>query len=296
MGLIKMDNFDLWLLSLAQLACFDNEGGDNGGGAGDDGGAAGGDEGAAAAAAAAGATDQKIFHLTQTELNEYLAKNKRGLQDKVATLETSYKQLLENRNLAEQTREELQAQLEDFQAKWRTKDQQIEFEKKKAAEKYENELKSAKEAADKYERLFTEGTIERAIKDAASKHDGFKGDGYNQFVAVLRPKTKMVEEVDDAGHRTGRFVPQVEVYVKNEVSGQQERQLKTPDEAVLDMKNNPEQYGNMFTLNVVRGIGEGTAIGNTPIQGKVDPSRIKIDDFMKLRKEEAGRKALGLTR
>lgn len=240
---------------------------------------------------AAKPVDPKVLTFTQDELNKKMAENKRSLQKQLKTLESNYAKLLENQSLTDATRQALEEDLENVRKSQRTEKQQMEIESKRAAEKHQNELKQTQEKADKYEKLFRESTVERAITDAAAKHEAYNP---SQFISLLSPKTKLVEEVDAANQRTGRLVPMVEVYVKNENTDTYEPALKTPEQAIEDMKGNLSEYGNMFRPNVVRGIGEGTSPTSNGTPGRVDARRLDPKDYMEMRKTAAGRRALGL--
>ena len=121
----------------------------------------------------------------------------------------------------------------------------------RAAEKHERELNSMAGQRDYYRQLFEESTISRAIADAAAKHEAYD---VGQFVALLSPKTKIVEEVSSGGEKTGNLVPKVEIEQKNE-AGEIVTLLKTPEGAIEGMKDDVERYGNLFRSNVTRGIG-----------------------------------------
>lgn len=280
------------LFHLAELTCFDNEGD-----AGDDAvaaaavaaeAAAKAAEEAAAAEAAAKTSkgDEKKFN--QQQVNEMVGKRNKVLQDKFVALEGTYTQLLEQTNLSKGVREQLEADLEAVQAEMRTKEQQIEFDKKKASEKFQTDLDASNEDRQKWQSLYEQSTIERAITDAAISNDGFNG---NDFIAHLGPRSKVVDELDSEGVKTGRLVPRVSWEVSNPDTQEVTVVLKSPEEVVKLMK---ETHGNLFKSNVAKGVGEGTAAGKTPTTGVIDHSKISTEEYMALSKTDEGRARLGL--
>ena len=282
---MKYDTF------LSELTCFEN------GDAADAAAAAAAADPAAAAAdaaaAAAAAGDPKPADKTfnQDDVNKMVGTRNKALQDKFVALEGNYKELLEQTNLTDAARQKLQGDLEAVQAEMRTKEQQVEFERKKNAEKFESDISAANEERVRWKTLYETSTIERAIKDAASRSDGFNGD---DFIAHLGPKAKVVEEVDSVGEKTGRLVPRIEWETKSD-TGEITMVLKSPQDVIDLMKETP-LYGNLFKSNVAKGVGEGTAPGQVSPVGKINQERISTADFMKMRNDPEARKRMGLSR
>jgi len=274
------------LLFELELTYFDNEGE----GEGD---AVSKAEAAAAAAekavkdANAGDSEAKF---TQEQVNEMMGKRTKALNEKLTNLETTYTELLEQTTLTKTAREKLQADLKQVQQEMRTKEQQIEFEKKEAEKRYETDLGAAHEAKEYYQNLYETSTIHRAISDAAMEHEGFRAE---DFIAHLGPKSKVVEEIDSNGEKTGRLVPRIEWQVTNEDTKEVTLVLKSPNEVVELMK---ETNPNLFKSNVAKGVGEGTAAGTQSAAGPVNQQRITTEEFMRLRKDPDARRRMGMTR
>lgn len=229
---------------------------------------------------------------SQEDVDKIVTKRNKAVRGQLQKMEQNYQKLLEQQNLNDEQRAQLETDLENIQAQLRTKEQQLEYEKKKASEKHQMEIKQTAEQRDYYKSLYETSTIERAITDAAVKHDGYNP---SQFVAFLREKSKMVEEIDTTGNKTGRLVPRIEWEVADEATGQRERVLKAPDEVVELMKDNVTEFGNMFRQNISRGVGET----NMPAQdgkGRVNHKKMTTEEYMRLRKDKDARKAMGLDR
>lgn len=193
---------------------------------------------------------------TQEDVNRILAEDKRKHQEKYQTLETSYQELLQNQTLSQEERDKLQARLDDVQKSLRTKEQQAEYERKQAEEKYRNELTTAEEKAQYWENLFKQETVARSLQDAASGADAFNP---NQIVGLLKPFTEL-KDVE------GKLTPMVDFPDVDEKTGEEIRTLRTPADAVKRMRDLPKIYGNLFKSNVVSGVGAG----NADISGDAD--------------------------
>ena len=245
-------------------ACFEGE---------DDATQAAAEKAAAEKAAADAAAAGKVF--TQEQVNEIVAKDRRNLEATLKKTEKQYQELLASQNLTEQERKALQANLEVVQGQLRSKEEQLLLEKKQVEEVYAGKLQEMEKRAVHFETLYRDSSIERALTDAAVKHEAFSP---SQIVSLLRPQTKMLEETDPkTGRLTGKYKPMVEMQALNVTTGEMETKAYTPEDAVKKMKDTPEQWGNQFRSGVVSGIGAGTATGGlTPGQGgKLDAAALR---------------------
>lgn len=238
-----------------------------------------------------GNSGKKPRVFTQAEVDEMVVKRNKGLQQKYQSLEKQYEDTLRQKNLTAGERQKIQSNLEQLQAEMRTSKEQAEYEAKKAKEKYELEIQNTKKNADFYKNLYEKSTIERAISDAAASNEGFAP---SQFIAYLGPRTRMVAELDSDGEETGNFTPKVEWSVTKE-DGSSELLSLSPNEAVNKMKEDTNNFGNMFRPYVSAGIGAGTAPSVGPTK-RVDPSKISTQEYMELAKTAEGRRKLGIKR
>jgi hypothetical protein len=278
------NEFELW--AAAELTAWDNEGD-----AADVGDAGTADAGIADAGTADAGTKQageRTF--TQKDVDDIVVKRNKALKSQYESLENNYQTLLKQQNLTDDTRSQLEADLESVRSQMRTKEENLRIEKEKAAKEYETKLSSVQEQANYYKELYETSTIHREISDAQQLHDGYNPD---QFVALLGPKAKIVEELDSAGEKTGRLVPRIEWGVKTE-DGTSETVLLSPKEAVEKMKDDPDTYGNMFRPNVAKGVGQGTAPGQAGFTGKVDHTKISTEEYMQRRNDPEFRRSAGL--
>jgi len=228
---------------------------------------------------------------TQDQLNRFLADDRRKHQQKYEGLEEAYKEALQDQNLGQEQRDKLQTQLEDLQKQFRSKEQQLAYEKKQLETLYQSDMEKLTSRATEWEDRFKTTLRDRALQDAAVMADAFNPA---QVVTLLTPMTKIADEVDDAGHSTGKLVPVIDFPDVDETTGKHIMTQRTPEEAVKRMKALPDQFGNLFKANVVSGIGGNSATGGvTPGEGgRIDPSNLTQDQYNKIRRENP--EALGL--
>jgi len=255
------------LLAFPRPIPRDNDGGDEGGSP-DAGG--GGDQTPDQGGEGQGG-EGKLF--TQEQVNEIVVKRNKKVREQLQSTERRYEQLLQNQQLTSQEKEELRSELETIQSQLRTREEQARYEAKKQQEKFQQSLEVTTSERDRFKSLFETQTRDNAIMQAAVSHDAYNPE---QFISVLGPRTKIVEEVNEQGEKTGRLVPRVEVQVKGE-DGSTKVELRPVEDAVAQMKDEPEKYGNLFRNNVANGIGQGS---NPSVSGgKVDPSRMTDEEY-----------------
>jgi len=210
---------------------------------------------------------------TQDDVNKIVGHRQKTLRTQYESLEKNYQSLLEKTNLTENERSELQSHLEQVQTQLRTKEQQIAVDSKRASEAHQRELKGAIEDRDRYQTLFTRSTVERAIVDAATKHEAFNP---TQFVSLIGDKVRVLDELDTDGNKTGRMIPVVEIDEKDAETGLYVKVRKSPEELIASMKEDIPTWGNLFKSNVARGIGEGRGAG---AQGRLDPAKVSDAEY-----------------
>ncbi len=290
---MKME-WDLFGLVYPQLLCRENDDDadvDADDDAGDDGADDGADDAAAKAAAAKAEADKankgkkKLF--TQEEVDRMIVKRNKTLDQKHQQLEAQYKKALEDKNLTEANKKELEGQLEELQNSRLSEKEKLDKERKKAEEKYQSDLSVVTKERDEYKDRFEITLKKRALLDAAVKHDAYSP---GQIVELLSGKTKIVEIKDDDG--SVDFVPKVD-WTETTSDGQVLKLQKSPEEVVEAMKEDVDTFGNLFRANIARGVGEGTGKA-TEKSGKINPAKLSTEEYMELRKTPEGRKRLGL--
>jgi len=225
---------------------------------------------------------------TQDQVNKFLADDRRKHSDKYTSLEQSYQDLLNNQSVVGEERSQLEDQLKNLQAQFRTKEQQAQFEAQETKTSYERQIEQLQNDKKVWEDRYTDSSISNSLQSAAMEHDAFNP---NQIITQLRSNTRLVEEMGDNNQPTGRLVPMVEMKVLTD--GAAETLQMTPNEAVAYMKKSPEQWGNFFKNNIREGMGSLSATdGSIGDGGAVDHSKMTTEQYMKLRKSNPS--ALGL--
>jgi len=130
-------------------------------------------------------------------------------------------------------------------------------------------LAKAEQRAEKAERLFTESTIQRALHDAAVKHDAFNP---SQIITVLKPSARLTQAGD------GQFEVQVVTREIDPATGQEVETACTPDEAVARMKQNRKENENLFNSVLPAPAAPAPA-------GKIDVRKLTHEEFLKIRAE-----------
>ena len=234
----------------------------------------------------------KVF--SQEDVNKFLADDRRRnaakYESKQAELETAYKEALANQSLSGDQRAQLEDKLEDLQKTFRSKEQQLEHDKKKLETMYTEEVQGLKQKAETWENKYKSSMVDRALQDAAIKNDSFNP---TQVTTILKTMTKIIEQTDEAGEPLGEYSPVIDLIDVDGKTGEQIITRRTPEDAVKRMRELPEQYGNLFRSNVVSGIGAGSATGSgVSGHGNVDIHNMSPEQYMQLRKTNP--EALGL--
>lgn len=221
-------------------------------------------------------------------VQDRLAKDRKKHEDKYSGLKKTYEDLLGSQTISEEERDKLQTQYEDLQKQHRTKDEQAKHEKNQLKDRYENQLQTYKEAAERWERQHKEHLIEISLLGAASAHDAFMPE---QILAVVSKWTKLVDAVDENDKPTGKLTAMVDLPDVDADTGKQIITQHTPMGAIERLK---ELQPNLFKANVVSGVGgNSTTGGGTPgADGYIDQSQLTTEQWMKIRKEDPAK--LGL--
>jgi hypothetical protein len=230
--------------------CFDNEGGDP----------------ADAAAAAAAAASKKMF--SQEEVNSMLAADKRNLQAKLKTLEDNLAGTLQNSQLTQKQRDDLEVSMEDMRKQFLSKEQQALMEKQKLESDYKKDLENERTQRKLFETKFVDSTISRSLADAAVDNGAFSAE---QIVALLRPHTKLINDQ-----------PVVDFNDKHAETGEAIVVQLSPVAAVKRMKELATVHGNLFKSNIVSGVGGSSGSGDP---GRIDMRKLTPQQYAKLRKE-----------
>jgi hypothetical protein len=189
---------------------------------------------------------------TQEQVNKFLAEERRKLQKANENTVKQLEALRRNASLTEQEKINLEERIETIKNEFLTKEQIQQKEQKKEAIKKAEELQNAIKEGARWKTLYEESTVDNTLLGAAASDP----DVFNpkQIHELLKPRTRLVEELDTDGKPTGRFTPRIKLPGKNK-DGESIILELTATEAVKQMKENTAEFGNLFKSNVVKGVG-----------------------------------------
>lgn len=240
----------------------------------------------AAAAAAAGTGEEtvdfgpsvppeaqaKLNLVLKKEREKQQAKLKKQTEDNILQLQ----ELKKNASLTQKEKSQLEERISELSRSIMTKDQLANEERTKLLKKYDEDIKTVTLERDKWQNLFRTTEIERSIVDAAAEAQAFNpGD----IIALLKPHTDMVEEVDKVGTKTGRLIPKVKFPDVDTEGNQVTLDLTVPE--VVKRMTEVERYGHLFKTTAKGGLGmDGSTQGGV---GTLDPSKMSPEEYKKHR-------------
>lgn len=242
-----------------------------------------GDGGGAGAAGAAGATGDppptgdKTF--TQEQVNSILAKQKRELQEKNTGLMSEIEALQKKQSLSAEERKQLESRVEELRKANMTAEQLKSEDEKKLRNKFESEINNLTSERDKWKTNFTNETIQRAIVDASAANDAFVPA---QVVAILKPQTRLVEDVDDEGKPKGVYTPKV-TFEDTKEGKPVTLELSVAD-AVKRMSE-MDQYLNLFKGKGSGGIGSNNKGGSGGTLTAAEAAKLPPQEYRKWREK-----------
>jgi uncharacterized protein YdiU (UPF0061 family) len=196
----------------------------------------------------------KLDEPTQKYVNSLLAEERRKAEKKNNELIT---QLETQKNLSNTTAAEraaLESRIDDLRAEFQTKEQLTTQSNEKKIKELEKQVKDKDAEAQTWTKRFQERLVTGDLTDAAVKGKAFNP---KQVVTILKPMTRIVEEVDEQTQKpTGEFTTRVKLPAKDK-DGQPTVLDLAPADAVKQLAEMPEEYGNLFINPATGGLGGG---------------------------------------
>ena len=181
--------------------------------------------------------------------------------------------------LSDQEREEYDKRIEEINNTLLTKEELHKKEQEKLKNKTEQEKQELQKKAEDWQNRYTETRIQRSLTDAAAENNAFSPE---QIVAILRPNTRLVQELDDDGQPTGEYVEKTKIKDIDENGKSVELDLTVP-EAVKKMSE-MDKFLNLFKGSGSGGLGEMSRRGgNQPDIQKL--ARDNPKEYLRLRRE-----------
>lgn len=205
---------------------------------------------AAAAEAARKAAEKSTFD--QAAVDKIVADARRKDQAELQKTTAELKKLQASESLTAQEKANLQSRIEDIENQYKTKEQLAaqELEKQQTAAK--TALEAAAQERDQWKGSFEANTIGTAILKTSAP------DAVNVELMddLLRPKSRVVPAKDSAGTIIpGQFIVMTKVTV-TDAKTKAPVTLELPiEDAIKQMKGDPQRYGNLFKSTTGGGVG-----------------------------------------
>lgn len=190
---------------------------------------------------------------TQEDVNRFLADEKRKAQKANERTIKELETLKKNSALTEEEKGRLEDRVETLRNEFLSKEELAKKEAAKERNKTKQELETKEKESNKWKGLYEETVTQTGLLTAASSDP----DIFNpqQIVDLLQPRTRLVEELDsESGNPTGRYTPKVRFAGKDKDGKDIVLEL-APTEAVKQMKEMPDKYGNLFKNGATGGLG-----------------------------------------
>jgi len=197
-------------------------------------------------------------HGLQDEMNAAMSSNRKNLTQKNSELVGQLEKLKGQASTTTHEKEELQAQIEDLQTQYLSKEELARRGEDKLKKDHAKVLETVTSEASKWQGLYVASTTQRALLDAAVHGEAVQPQ---QIVSMLGQSTQIVEDVDSAGNSTGNYKPIVKFNDTND-SGEPIVLDLSPSDAIKRMKDLPEMYGNLFKGEATGGLGGNTSAGS----------------------------------
>lgn len=201
--------------------------------------------------------DNKPKTFTQDDVNRLLATNKRELKEQNEKMASELENLRKAKGLSDEDREQLDSQIKALRNEKVSVEETLKRDLDKTKKERAEEAKKLAEERDAWKNRYTGSTIRNSLIEAATAAKAFSP---GQVVELLYSKTKLVEEVDSEGKPTGNFTPKVELSIKKD--GKEVPLVLTPAEALKQMKEDTDSYGNLFISDLKGGYGGSGNVNN----------------------------------
>jgi hypothetical protein len=187
---------------------------------------------------------------TQDQVNKFLAEERRKSAEKTKKALEELDLVKSKATLTDQERKDMESRIESLSNELLTKEELAKKEKETIAKKLETEKQQAIQERDGWQRRFIDSNISTALTQAA-----VEGKAYNpeQIIALLKPNTRMVEELGEDGKPTGNLIPKVKLTDMGKDGKQVTLELH-PKDAVKRLRES-DAFINLFNDDSNGGLG-----------------------------------------
>lgn len=253
---------------------MEGEGSGDGNGSGE-GGASGEGTGSGGDGSSSG-SGQKTF--TQQELENVVAQERKKFEATTRKTIQELEILKKQSGTSDAAKQALEQRITELNETLMTKEELARKEKERITNEFQHKLKTTEEERATWENRYKASTAEREILDAAIRNQAFDPE---QIQAFLLPKARVVEVTDEAGNPTGGFTTKVKI-TTNGKDGKPVMLDVSVEEAVKNMRETPDRFGNLFK-DLSSG-GTGGSGGNSP-KGPLDVAKMSPEQYRAHRKQ-----------
>lgn len=230
-----------------------------------------------------------VFTPEQQELvNAQLAEERRKGKEKndqlIAQLETQRQRA----DTTDAEKRSIETRIDQLRGEYATKEEQAKKTMEEQLKVERTKREAAEKSAKEWQDLYTTERIDGDLTSAAIEHKAFNPEPVK---AVLRPQTRLVQELDTEGKPTGRYTTRIKI-MKPPAQGQDKPQIleMTPSEAVKHLTEQPEKYGNLFISGAAGGIGGNNFNTRQTTDDKNGLPPEDTAEYMAQRRKERSRK------
>lgn len=234
-----------------------------------------------------GATGTDEVVKDQAQLNAVLKREKEKFRKEREKLAQQLEQHKNTSRLSTEEKTALETQIEELRTTNLTVEERARHQLTKAQKDAKDALDAETGKAKKWETQYHDLKIGHDIVSAASLHEVLPGS-MDLVEAYLRPKTRLVPDVDDEGKETGTHTAKVK-FQDVDKAGKAVVLDLTVEDTVKRMKELPDKFGSLFKGSANGGVG-----GNTGAPGKKpNVANMSTAEYMAQRKKDPA--SLGLT-
>ncbi len=219
--------------------------------------------------------------MTQEHLDELFEKRVAKMKSENRQMLSKLESLQGSIKTDSEGREALEIELEELRLRTLSQDEITKREAKKASDKYTMDLEAAKVDAKTWQGEYNNLRIMHEINSASAKYKVLP-ESYEMVESFIRPHTKLVDVKDEDGNSTGSLESLVE-FSDHDDDGKSITVQMTVPATLKRMSELPQRYGNLFEGQKISGTG-GSSGSGAP-SGKIDPSKLDTEAYIKFRKE-----------
>ncbi len=218
---------------------------------------------------------------TQEQVNAMLAENKKALQKQNAELVTQLETLKTSKGLSEQEKADLQARIDQLSTEHMTEQQKLQAQVATLEKTGKAALESATGESKKWQGEYQKLLVTNGIAQGAVKHSAARA---SQLEAMLLPRAKVVEMLDEAGNPTGVYEARLPITVMDAKTKKPVLVELPIVEAIGKMREDPEN-ANLFLTDGKPGLGGTNLGGGGGGKGGGFRSDMTPAEYRKFRKE-----------